>query len=251
MIKYLFYLQKTEVLLKSILYFILFCSLFGCKKNDVLDCRLISMSSGIPVLTTTYEYDRQGRIIKFSDISSTVRLSYYSDSIVAIDGNSNTTFYLNAGGLATFSKLRYTNFNPNEIAWDKTYIYNNEGYLIQERDIFSHLSNGNIVRDTGFISFTIQNGNIVKYSITNALEYNYQYSNIEAKQNMAFTTHPLYQWPFLGKPSKNLLSGMTPPQTLSSSFSYEFDSKGNVTKRMETTPNMPGPIILNYNYLCN
>jgi len=239
--------------MKLLLFFIFCCALFSCKKQGSRDCKLISIQGQLPIagITKTYEYDDNGRIVKTVTPSITEAVKYYPDSITITDRYLLSTYYLNSSGLATSSKITYTIPIPGEIGWDNDYSYNADGYLIQARNIFSRMENGNLVKDTGFITFTIVNGNITEYWNGNVLVNTYEYTTLEAKENMAFTTHPLYQWPFLGKASKNLMSRMTGLPQGPSTFDYVFDGEKNIIERKEFRSGSPGAAILYYTYQCD
>lgn len=239
--------------MKHILFFISCCALFGCKKQGSLDCKLVSIQSQLPItgITKTYEYDDKGRIVKTVTPSITETVKYYPGSITITDQYLMSTYYLNSSGLAASSKISSIIPIPGQIGWDNNYSYNATGYLIQTRSIFSRLENGNLVRDTGFISFTIVNGNVTEYWSGNVLNNTYEYTTLEAKENMAFTTHPLYQWPFLGKASKNLMSRMTGLPQGPSIFEYVLDAEKNIIERKEYRSGSPGAAILYYTYQCD
>ena len=134
--------------------------------------------------------------------------------------------------MATISKSRSSFPDPNQTTSEANYTYNTEGYLIQVRSIYSRLVNGITTTDSFNARFTIQKGNITEFWSSNLIQSTYEYTNLEAKENMAFTTHPSDLWPFLGRPSKNLISRMTSSNG-PSTFEYEFDDEKNIIKRKE------------------
>ena len=237
--------------MRNLLYFLFCCALFcSCKKQSDRNCQLTSVQSGdISPTITTYEYDQQGRIVKVTVTSVPISLTYYSDSIVVDNASWIITYNIASSGLATTSKIRFLFPNPNQMTSEDNYTYDAEGYLIQARNISSQLVNGITIRDTFNARFTIQNGNITEYWSNNVKIGAYEYTNLIAKENMAFTTHPIYQWPFLGRFSKNLMSSMTSSNG-PSTFEYEFDDEKNIIKRKEFK-GLPGPAISYYNYLCD
>ena len=229
--------------------------LVGCHKNKAFDCSIVSVQDVKSNNIINYQYDNNQRLTKLSsstyppqDINSII---YFADSVVAFDNTSTSTYYLNNAGLATTSQTNIS--GPNNLSFTDFYTYNNEGYLTNVIEIFSQLYNGNIIKDTTFFNFTIQNGNIVKEQIIkngNVDEENYDFINVEAKANISYLLKPFYKYQFLGKPSKNLVSTVKDKNgNLSYSVSYQFDGLGNISQT--TTGNSTGTTILHYNYQCN
>jgi len=237
--------------MRNLLYFIFCCALFSCKKQSDPECKLTSIQSGtIFPTTTTYEYDQQGRIIKMIGPPGTTIVTYYSDSIVLTDPSTITTYYIGSSGLATTSKSRSSFPDQSQPTSEYNYTYNTEGYLVQMGGVYSRIVNGITTRDTFNWSFTIQNGNITEYRSGNVIVGSYQYTNLIAKENIAFTNQPVYQWPFLGKFSRNLMSNM-PTFTGSVRFEYEFDAESNILKKKEFHTGSAGHTISYYNYQCD
>ena len=235
--------------MRNLLYIIICCASFSCKKQSDAECKLTSIQSGtILPTTTTYEYDQQGRIVKVTGPLPS-SLTYHPDSVVVVDASSITTYFIASSGLATTSKTRFSFPHPTQMTSENNYTYNTERYLIQVQAISSQLVNGITIRDTFIARFTIQNWNVTEYWTNNVLQNAYEYTNQEAKENMAFTTHPLYQWSFLGRPSKNLMSRMSSSNG-PSTFEYEFDAKKNIIIRKEFK-GLPGSAISYYNYQCD
>jgi YD repeat-containing protein len=220
----------------------------NCNKDKISDCRLISLQNSSTGTQVKYGYDGQGRIIKVSDGTLITTLDYFKDSVVLSDG---TTYFLNSAGLATSSKLKFK--SPELLSLEGDYTYDNEGYLIKVQQVFSQLYNGNILRDTSILNFTIQNGNIVKQTNSQGnFETFYEYSSKEHRQNSAFTMNIFSPWPFLGKSSKNLVSTAKDGQgNVIYAAKYSFDSKGNLAKRIMTSPNNAVSGSIQYNYQCN
>ena len=237
--------------MRNLLYFLFCCALLSCKKRGSRNCKLVSIEKGFfPPEKTTYEYDQQGRIIKMIGPPGTTVVTYYSDSIVVTDPSTITTYYIASSDLAATSKSRSSFPNQSQPTSEYNYTYNTEGYLIQMGGVYSRLVNGITTRDTFNWSFTIQNGNITEYRSGNVIVGSYQYTNLIAKENIAFTNQPVYQWPFLGKFSRNLISNM-PTFTGSVRFEYEFDAESNIIKRKEFHTGSPGNAISYYNYQCD
>ena len=237
--------------MRNLLFFLLCCALLSCKKQGNRNCKLISIERGLfPPEKTTYEYDQQGRIIKITGPPGTTVVSYYSDSIVVTDPGTITAYYIASSGLAVTSRSRSSFPDQTQPISEYNYSYNTEGYLIQMGGVYSRLVNGIPTRDTFNWSFTIQDGNITEYRSGNVIVRSYQYTNLMAKENIAFTNQPVYQWPFLGKFSRNLISRM-PTFTGSVRFEYEFDAESNLIKRKEFHTGSPGNATSYYNYQCD
>ena len=237
--------------MRQLLFFLFCCALFGCKKIGNDKCTLVSIEKGFfTPEKTTFEYDQQGRIIKMVGPAGTTNVAYYSDSIVVSDPGTITTYYIASSGLATISKSKASFPDQSQATSEYNYTYDTEGYLIQMGGVHSRLVNGITTRDTFSWSFTIQNGNITEYRSGNVLAGTYQYTNLVAKENIAFTNQPIYPWRFLGRFSRNLLSSM-PSITGSIRFEYEMDAENNIVKRKESHTGSPGYVITtSFDYQC-
>ena len=227
--------------------------LVSCHKNKDFNCSVVSVQDVKSNSITNYQYDNNQRVTKVTSSTSPVISSiiYFADSVVESDNTSTSTYYLNNAGLATASQTNIS--GPNDLSFTDFYTYNNEGYLTKVIQIFSQVYNGNIIKDTSFFNFTIQNGNIVKEQIIqngNVDEENYDFINIEAKANISYLLKPFYNYEYLGKPSKNLVSTVNDKNgNLSYSVSYQFDFSGNII--LTNTTGSSGTTILHYNYQCN
>ena len=222
----------------------------ACNKDKKASCLLIQMktSSGPNSYSINYEYDDQRRIKRSTDDQGITEYQYFKDSVVRIKPYSRTVYYLNSAGLADSSKERFTNSNPNQLAFDSRYTYNAEGYLIEHREIFSQFYSGSIHKDTSYRLLTISNGNIIKERYSNSLdELNYEYSSYKLENYL--TSDGTY--PFLGKSSKNLVSKSTIQNgTESITYTYKFDLHGNVTSVSKQWKTL-GTTIKNFTYSCN
>jgi YD repeat-containing protein len=222
---------------------------YSCEKDKNQNCtivKIVSTYNGNPTSILNYEYDDQGRIKRITDSQgSTTEFQYLKDSIVTLQPNTRSVYYLNNSGYADSSKVRYT-VNPNQLALDNKYTYNSDGFLIEERTIFSQFYNGSILKDTSYNRFTIANGNIIKAQYPNSPEILYEYSSQEAKHYLV----NLSQLPFLGKSSKNLiLKTLYSNGATQSSFTYQFDGDGNVSRSTESFPNASS--IRDFTYSCD
>ncbi len=217
--------------------FIFSCFLFSsCKKNnDAGVCRVSlvrSFTNGTLYNTANYEYD-DGRIKKISNSNAnsplSITFSYFSDSIVVSQNDMRTVYFLNNAGLATSAKT-YFSVNPDGFQFDYVYTYNTEGYLIQEREIFSQIYYGNVVRDTNFTNYTVLNGNIIKETATNSTEEQFEYSQTRMPENdVALNPFPSHMGKFLGKSPINLISkSKNPNGNEADPYSYSFDPGGKV-----------------------
>ena len=216
-------------------------ALASCKKDSASNCTLYQTSyKDIPTSTSTYEFDDQGRLKAVTESGNNARqeYNYYKDSVVVTVGGTRTTYYLNSNGLANSAIITF-NPNPDGLGFNNTYTYNSEGYLTESQEIFKQNHNGVTLRDTGNTRFTYENGNLIKaiYAWGGPVEIHYEYTTIEAVHSF-FQPGLQETGSFLGKRSKNLLS-QTKDQAgnILSTYSYEFDSNGNVTKRIETEQN--------------
>jgi len=74
----------------------------------------------------------------------------------------------------------------------------------------------------------------------------------EAPTNIGFTMKSVYPWSFLGRPSKNLVSAVKDEKgNLIYNASYEFDQKGNVSKKINTAPSNTSLGETQYTYRCD
>jgi hypothetical protein len=215
--------------------FILFLLLTACKKNEEKNnCTLskIELSSNNVVQMDTYEHDAQGRISKITSTSSGFRhFEYFTDSVVIAGNNKREVYLLDNRGLAISSRTTFFP-NPNGLQEDYLYTYNVEGYLIEERCIFSQVYNGDILRDTAFNYYTILNGNVIMSNYTKATHPVY----IEYSSDLLFQNNPVLNpfksgmGSFLGKPLHNLISNLKDQDgNAISNTTYSIDPTGKVT----------------------
>src|SRR5687767_4644408 len=105
---------------------------FGCDKDKNDSCaivKVVTSYNGNPSSIISYEYDEKGRIKRMSDSQgSTTDFQYFPDSVVTLQANTRTVYYLNNSGYADSSKVRFT-VNPNQLAFDSKYTHNAEGFL--------------------------------------------------------------------------------------------------------------------------
>jgi hypothetical protein len=235
--------------------------LVACKKdNDNSNCKLSNATyynaSNTITSNQKYDYDATGRIIKITELNSNTvsSYSYYPDSVVMKVNNSiPTVYYLGSNGLADSAFTNYIG-SPELLKSYYKYTYNSEGFLTEERHIFSQLFNGNILLDTSYTTFTIANGNIVKISGTQMSEDEvYEYSSELSPSNNP-TLSPWFgsRVSFLGKASKNLLS-KTKNQSgvVLSEISYQSDKRQNIIKTTSKTISNGETSSIVYTYSCN
>lgn len=203
---------------------------------------------------TYYEYDNMQRIKKITQTPADnsgqdylYTYEYYSDSVVVNELNTRTTYFLNNAGLATSAVTNYIE-NPHGLGFDYTFTYDPNGYLIQKREIFSQVAGGNLLRDTGFISYTITNGNITKASGTLHADINFEYSKIPYRENINVST--LRYGSFLGKPPVNLVS-ITKDNTgqITTTYDYEVGFSGRIisqTVRQTAPGSKPAKYVYHY-----
>ena len=228
---------------------ILVISAIGCEKHKNENClvtKTVSYFNGTPNGIYNYDYDDQRRVKTITNNQGfTVSFQYFKDSVVSEQLNGRTVYYLNSAGRADSARVRYTN-NPNQLALDHKYTHDAEGFLTEERTIFSQLYNGAIIRDTTYDRYTIANGNIIKWQSTGATsDISYEYSSQAATSFLVNNG----QLPFLGKSSKNLVAKTLDNGVVLSVFTYQFDGNGNVTKSTESYPG--GGAVTDFTYNCN
>lgn len=233
--------------------FILLLLLTACKKNeDQNNCILnkVELSSNNTTQTYTYEYDAQGRISKIG-----IRhFEYFTDSVVITEGNIREAYLLDNKGLAISSRKTFL-ANPDGLQEDYLYTYNAEGYLVEERSIFSQVYNGDILRDTAFNYYTILNGNIVMSNYSKATEPIYiEYSSgLLSQNNPVLNPFKSGMGSFLGKPLRNLMSKMkTQDGRIALDIAYSIDPFGKVTATTHTYATNPVTTQKNkFYYHCN
>jgi hypothetical protein len=248
--------------MKALLSFVLLLFIIvGCKKNrNYGSCRMTQLQNfdnGIMVSAVTYEYDVQGRIKKINQANSYINTyDYFADSVVLIGtsqqrGSSRTTYFLNSSGQAISAK---TSLNPNPygLQFDNLYTYNSDGYLIAEREIFSQVYNGNILRDTFYTNYTIVNGNVTKATRTNSPDFTYQYTgNILPDNIPGLNPFPSREGSFKGKHPNNLVSNVISGGN-TDNYSYSFDRRGNVSELKVSSAGLPSTIRKTvFHYDCN
>lgn len=232
--------------------------LIACKKNkDQNNCILdkVELSSNNSTQTDTYEYDTQGRISKIINTFSGIRhFEYFTDSVVITTNNIREVYLLDSKGLAISSKTTFFP-NPNSLQDDYLYSYNADGYLIEERHIFSQVYNGDVLRDTAFNYYTILNGNVVVNNYTKAAQPMYiEYSSdLLSQNNPAFNPFKSGLGTFLGKPPRNLMSKIKAQNgDITLDITYSIDSFGKVTAATRTYATNPTTIEKNrFYYHCD
>jgi len=228
-------------------------SILSCKKEINWDafpnpnnngCKLTSLTADLDVLGTydiTFAYDPLGRVSTAITIDGRINsYTYTAEKVTAKDQDGAITEIVLENKRAISSK-REEAIIIGGIAFNytKKYTYNSDGYLTQVKNYL----NGELVA-TDDLTYT--NGNLVRAisadpDLTFTTTTNYSYStNIAGK--IYEITDPLYyhvdyfSGGYYGKPSKNVLiksSSKTvdrdgkPMSEDVSSYSYQYDAKGN------------------------
>lgn len=205
----------------------------GGGSNTSIVSQIIQQNEGSEPFVWKFEYDAQGRIAKI-----------YSDDF--------STLFSYATGRVEITE-RYDG---------EDYIYsatlNGQGYIVTLNDIdgstsnYSYDKNGYLSKltwgDDGNLQCTWNNGNLVNEHRTGSdpMEYNYEYTNYPAKQNIdifAFVygychvDDPEYLGVggLLGKKNAHLIKSSTSQSEAHVTFSYELDGNGNPTKVTKTS----------------
>lgn len=233
--------------------------LINCKKDsDNANCKLeqkTSYSNGTVSSSFKYEYDDMNRIKKiaptYGGSGMATNFTYYPDSIVALSNFQRQTYFLGTNGLADTSSLIVLG-SAEQLKFYYTYTYNAEGYLVNEREIFSQLHNGNTILDTIVNTYTITNGNLVKINSTQTPDdLTFEYSAELRPANNIELMAETGRFPFLGKQSKNLVSKMYVNGMPSYDASYEKDKKGNIIKQTQRNSTSGQSSMVEYTYTCN
>lgn len=213
--------QNNNVILGIIIF--TFLAIGGCKKKDntpppVINGKVKSMNwvwGGN--VTTDYTYDSQGRLTMSQDNNHTTGsvikniYTYGTNSVIiqTINGTSQSTKVYNLNAQGYIINGDSTNYN-----------YDNEGHCIYSSNSYSTYT------------YTYTNGNMITDVETyNGTTYTYTYTFLTDK-----TDYRDNGMKFYGNGSKNLVNYMTrtpsqsPPNPDITTLTYEYDSKGRVTK---------------------
>jgi len=239
----------------SLFIFCLLVLLTACnKKNTYSICDLTQVeiiSDGSPTTFINYQYDANGRIKRVITGPGADVYEYFTDSVVVISAatgppsSGRMTYSINSAGLATTARLTF-NPNPNSLQIDYLYNYDAAGYLISEREIFSQLYNGVIIRDTTFRNYTVANGDIIKKTETNSTDIIYEYSADVMPDNVPMLNpFPSREGSFLGKHPVHLVSNGE------GNYSYSFDRGKKVSEKKATYPGSNSTQRMLFHYACD
>ena len=230
----------------------------NCKKDiDGSNCKLEMRSYGALGNSYKYGYDAMNKISKitlthYSGATMVTDFTYYPDSVVKSSAFERQVYFLNNNGLADSSSVMFPPGSPEQIKFYYKYIYNAEGYLINEKQIFSQFHNGNTILDTTVTTYTVANGNLVRTQSTQHTEdLTYEYSTEPRPANNLELMAETDKFPFLGKPSKNLVTKFFINGVLESEVFYVRDKKGNIIKQSQRNPTNGTTTIVDFTYLCN
>jgi Domain of unknown function (DUF4595) with porin-like fold len=231
----------------------------GCKKgNDRTTCVFTAYKlfiNGSMNEDVGYEYDNQGRVAKVFSNFNTYGYEYFPDSVVktSLTDFGRTVYHLNNAGLADVATMTNPFASPG-YRLDYVYTYDADGFLVQIREIFTQIHNGNTLHDTVFFYFTIQQGNIIKATSTQwSYEEHYEYATSPLPaNNPVVNIFPSAYGKFMGKAPANLVSKIKNENgVVLAAFTYNFDLSGNLVKRTLVNPAPGGTAVTEFTYQCN
>lgn len=240
------------------LFLIVCISLFACKKDKTspANCDLLIERSN-EFGTSQYEYDAQGRILKETISDGRVRTYEYPDDrtvktkvsneiedIALNDKNEviRLETHYNNGQKMILSYEFGTDGLPVSFKAEEFGVGENQPYRTTVNEMKYKITDGNPY----YISFKDQQtGQKIEF------EYTYDLSRLNnlPKGKSYFIYNPIYEMP----KSKNLpislrVSGLI---NINSNISYEFDTKGRITKLTSKPTNQSSPSVEEYRYKCN
>jgi len=221
----------------------------SCKKSNPTEedkqpnCQLTEVSWSNDDAKTIYSYNPDGTVSnsKFTDDSYSEVFTYSKNQIIVIEKDWHNTaglthkYDLDPQGRVTKHTKGY---NGTSSVTTTTYIYNLEGYLIEENEVEGITSK--------ITKHTYSNGNLVS-SNDGTYTTTFTYNNDLALENFyhdymgrglpKFYDSPLQK--YFGKLSKNQLSKTTYSIDHYVEYTYEKDDMGNVVKvkRKDFNPN--------------
>jgi len=232
-------------------------ALISCdpQENPVIyeDCLITTIfpSGDTTNSSTSINYDVQNRITAINYANSTTAFQYLPGKIgmyYPSDASIYTIYYLQGDSIAIGS-ASYAQGNRTDTV---VYEYDNNGYLVK-----TVRNNPVTGKDSSFLLY--QNGNltsITSYLSNGAVDHvNIDYTQLPAKtwfyQNFAAYLNFSFYYPWLGKPSKNLVQSFTStyngnPQPVS--FDYTIDPSGYVNRYKESF--LGNSSVMNYAYSC-
>jgi len=236
----------------TILISIIFSFLKTHAQNHPLLISEYSNASGKYATKINYQYDNKNRLIKkivsqyeinekgewnkTNDLKEKpITFAYYQDSIVSTADGSWLKIILNRNGLfekdVAVNEFSKTNALTNRL----TRSYNQDGFLIKEILFDDYVT----YSTTSTTEYEYKNGNLTKESTKNRrvnqegevwensgiLEYEYFKNTTNSIGNTNFGTS------YLGRSSRNLVQNLKNENGYAAYYEYDFDPKGNVTKR--------------------
>jgi hypothetical protein len=220
-----------------IIVIIIACS---CSKTEVVpakNCMLLSFSTDSPETGMTnakYEYDTQGRVIKFINNEHKKESTYVYSSSQVIETElfqGNTTKYvydLNSKGLANAVTVTYSN---NKQVQKFTREYDDNGFL-KRRTYKGFNANGQLVsQETS--NYTFKDGNLIMIESDSGTKATYTYYTDKA---IPYQT----ELPFLGRRVANYMKKAEFVSTTQFIYGYtkidyinEYDDAGLLTKQKQ------------------
>lgn len=230
---------------------------FSCKKDDE---NKTSTTTNPPVTSscslatsmendtgyTAFTYNTDGTIARFviknqSSDTSKIDLTYANNIVSAsVNGNILNTYYLNNKGNADSIVL-----DLSGLVHMATYnTYDANGYLTEQNESIDFFGTNITTTRT----YTYSGGNLSKTteeSNGKTTVTTYEYYTDKANKLAASNLDAL----FIGKANANLVKTETVDGVLSNTYTYEFDSKGNPTKRTGTDANGVKDVFV-FNWTC-
>jgi Domain of unknown function (DUF4595) with porin-like fold len=226
-------------------------SMMACKKDNTVVtpvevCKVSKLSyvdsKQVTTSSTTYEYNSDGKVSKATDsrTGNYYTISYSSTAIVIIQFDKNNkqgtsnSYILNSAGYIV---------KGDYYGVVQTYEYDSQGYLMK----LSYLSSGG---GTFTTNYTYTDGNLTniksydplgKLYYSASFDYYLDKTNTLGDDNSGSTVVFIPNQNLFGKGSKNLVKKLTliinstPAQTTITDYTYTFDTKGNITRVVDSS----------------
>jgi YD repeat-containing protein len=194
---------------------------------------------------TTYYYDAQGRVTKYTENdgtdSSETTYTYLGNKVTMDDGSGSEQYaYLNSFGLADSLIYRF----PPLLDVINIVKYNSSGLPIE------YAASGTVfgTEIQQVITMEYVNGNISKMTSNDGktetiTDYTYFMDKVNKLKSFEQATQFMYD-------NVNMVKSMISDDNTSLNYVYEFDSEGKVTKKTETDEKATSTVTI-YNWLCN
>ncbi len=215
-----------KAILFTFLAIITIASFNSCKKDPVT-APVVNDLLGIPkIKTTSYSYPGNTPNLETLQYDANGRIIHDENKENGILARSTSVVYLNS---TTITLVSVDYQNSPATTDTSTITLNDKGQAIHEE--YSPTDNWDITYDSnGFMEdgevLVVANGNVVKRG-TVTYEFNLDKTNTIGYKNMGIG--------FYGNDDKNLVTKWTDGADIHT-FTYEFDSKGRVTKQTELNP---------------